>query len=76
MKKSKAKSTNTLRQMKMETQLPKIGHSKRSSKKEVHSHTCLPQGEKKNPDKQPNLTPKGKEKEKQMKPTIGRRRKQ
>ena len=44
----------------METQLSKIGHNKRSSKKEVHSHTCLPQGEKKNPDKQPNLTPKGK----------------
>ena len=34
--------------------------TKSYSKKEVHSHTCLPQGEKKNPDKQPNLTPKGK----------------
>jgi len=29
---------------------------------------------KQNPDKQPNLTRKGKEKEKQMKPTIGRRK--
>ena len=47
MKKSKAKPTNTLRQMKMETQLSKIGHNKRSSKKDVHSHTCLPQGENK-----------------------------
>ena len=44
MMKSKKKSENTLRQMKMKTHLTKpMGCSKTSSKKEVHSNTGLPQ---------------------------------
>ena len=44
MKKSKSKSENTLRQMKIKTQLSKIyGMQQSSSKRKVYSNTDLPQ---------------------------------
>ena len=56
MKKSKRKSENTSRLMKMETQLPKsMGCSKSSSKREVYSDTSLPQETRKISSKQPKL---------------------
>ena len=59
MKKSKRKSENTSRLMKMETQLPKsMGCSKSSSKREVYSDTSLPQETRKISSKQPKLAPK------------------
>ena len=40
---TKGKSENTLRQMKMETLQKSMGFSKSSSKREVYSHTGIPQ---------------------------------
>ena len=55
MKKSKNKSENIMRQMKMETQHSKsIGCSKSSSKGEVYSNAGLPQETNKFSNKQPN----------------------
>ena len=58
-KKSKNKSKITLKQKKMETQLPKIfGMQQSDSKREVSSNSGLPQEARKITGKQPNLTPK------------------
>ena len=59
MKKTKRKSGNTLRPMKIKTQFSKsIGHSKSSPKREVYRDTGLPQKIRKISNKQPNVTSK------------------
>ena len=55
-KKSKTKSENTPRQIKMETQLSKTyGCSRSNSQRELQSYTGLLQGTTKNPNKQPTI---------------------
>ena len=51
-----------------------MGHSKSSPKREIYHNTSLPQKIGKNSNTQPNLAPKGLEKEQQIKPTPSRRR--
>ena len=54
------KSKDTLKQMKMRTQQPKIiGHSKSSPKRKIHSITGLPQEMRKISNEQPNFSFKG-----------------
>ena len=56
MMKSKSKSENTSKQIKVENNFPKFwGYSKSSSKKEIHSKTGLPREIRKISNKQPNL---------------------
>ena len=56
--KSKKKSENTCRQMKMKTQLYLCRCSKSSTKREVHRDTGFPQETRKITNKKPNLPPK------------------
>ena len=58
--KSKKKSKDTLKQMKMRTKNPKsMRHSESSPKREIHSITSLPQETRKISNKQSNFTLKG-----------------
>ena len=58
MMKSKSKSENTSKQIKVENNFPKFwGYSKSSSKMEVHSNTGLPREIRKISNKQPILPP-------------------
>ena len=60
MKKSKRKSENTLRLMKMKHNFSKsMGCSESSSKRKVYSNTGLPQETRKISNKPPNLPSKG-----------------
>ena len=60
MMRSKKKSKDTLKQMKMRTQLSKsVGHWESNPKKEIHSITGLSQETRKNSNKQSNFTVKG-----------------
>ena len=51
-----------------------MGHSKSSSKREVHTNTILPQETRKMTNKQCKLTIKQLEKKEQTKPKVSRRK--
>lgn len=74
-RKSKKKQKTHLETKKKKYSKPKsMGYCKTVCRCEVHSNSGLPQWEK-SLIKKPNLTPKGLEKEKQMKPKFSRRKK-